>query len=501
MSHDLPDLASQNVGGAVIWANDEFFAPKDNLVKPSEPVFKPDEYTDRGKWMDGWETRRRREPGHDTCVVRLGLPGILEHVVADTAYFEGNYPEYCRLEGAYLEGHPDPETLAEDDDVWTEIVEKSPLEGDTKNPFDVDDAQAYTHLRFHIYPAGGVARLRVRGEVMPELERLRRMGEYDLAGVHNGGAVVDASDEFFGAASNLLLPGRAENMGDGWETRRSREDDHHDWVVLRLADRGEVERLEIDTEHFKGNYPGSCWVEGTCHDGADATVEEADWQTVLPETDLQAHTRHVYESELTDRGPFTHLRLNIAPDGGLARFRAYGRLDETGWASRKLRQLNTFPPARACEAFEACCGAHRWVDAMVEGRPYDNPEELLEASDFVFDDLDEQDWLEAFAAHPRIGDDADAGDQSEQGESWSDDEQSGTDEMAKDTETRLRELNRKYYDKFGFIYIVYASGKSAEKMLEILEGRLANDRETEIENAAEAQRQITQSRLQKLLTP
>ncbi|MFB6352272.1 MAG: 2-oxo-4-hydroxy-4-carboxy-5-ureidoimidazoline decarboxylase, partial [Bradymonadaceae bacterium] len=282
---------------------------------------------------------------------------------------------------------------------------------------------------------------------------------------------------------------------------RSREDDHCDWVVVGLADQGTIERLEIDTEHFKGNYPGSCSVEGARHDGADASVAEADWRTVLPETDLQAHTRHVFEDEIADTGPFTHLRLNIFPDGGIARFRAHGRLDETGWAARKLRQLNTFPARRAREAFLACCGADRWADAMVEGRTYDNPEELLEAADVVFDDLSTDDWLEAFAAHPRIGQEADEGDQTEQGESWSEDEQSGTEEMATDTETRLRELNRKYYDKFGFIYIVYSSGKSADEMLGLLEDRLDNDRETELRNAAEAQRQITQSRLQKLLTP
>jgi len=500
-TRDLPDLASEAVGGAVIWANDEFFAPKDNLVKPDEPVFKSDEYTDRGKWMDGWETRRRREPGHDKCVVRLGLPGVVERIVADTAYFEGNYPEYAKIEGAYLEGHPDPETLAEDDDLWTEIVEKSPLSGDMKNPFEVEADRAFTHLRFHIYPAGGVARLRVPGEAMPEMERLRRMGEYDLAGVDNGGAIVAASDEFFGAASNLLLPGRAADMGEGWETRRSREASHHDWVTIRLAGRGDVARLEVDTEHFKGNYPGTCWVEGTRHDGADATVEEADWTTVLSETELQAHTRHAFEDELVEAGPYTHLRLNIAPDGGLARFRAYGRLDETGWATRKLRQLNTFPHRRAEDAFLACCGSARWADVMADGRPYDDADEIVAAVDYVFDEFDEDDWLEAFAAHPRIGDDAEEGDQTDRGESWSEDEQSDADEMAGETERRLRELNNAYYDKFGFIYIVDASGKSADEMLEILEDRIDNDRETELENAAEAQRQITKSRLQKLLTP
>ena len=502
MSDDTnyPDLASDAVGGAVVWANDEFFASKDNLVKVSEPVWKEGKYTDRGKWMDGWETRRRREPGHDRCVVRLGLPGILQQVDVDTSHFDGNQPEYCTIEACHVDGDPDPEELAENDEIWTEILGESPLDGDSHNVFGIDGDQTFTHLRFHIYPDGGVARLRAYGEAMPELDRLSRVGEYDVAGVENGGRIVDFNDEHFGKASNLLLPTRPQNMGEGWETRR-RRDDGHDWVAVRLGAASEIRRVVVDTEHFKGNYPAACALEGVrVPDGEGRPPQDANWKILLEKSKLRAHTRNTFEDSLHDGGPYTHVRLRIYPDGGVARLRIYGQFSESGWLDRRLRELNALPTRQAHEKLLACCGSRNWTDAMVENRPFGELDELLDTAERVWHELETDDWLEAFAAHPRIGEDADEGDQTEEGEAFSEEEQAGAEEIGDATERRLRELNEQYYDKFGFIFIVFATGKSAEEMLEILEKRLENDRETEIENAASEQLEITKLRLRKLVS-
>jgi allantoicase len=315
---DLTDLAAERLGGAVLAANDEFFAPKENLLKAAEPVFREGEYTDVGKWMDGWETRRRREPGYDWAIVRLGLPGIPRGVVVDTRHFRGNYPESCSIEASAVDGYPAPAELAGAD--WTEILPLSPLQGDSRNTFSIQkDVGRVTHLRLNIYPDGGVARLRVHGEVVPDWERLARRGEIDLAGAENGGQVLACSDMFFGNRHNLILPGPSLGMHDGWETKR-RRGPGHDWAIVQLGRRGRLQRAEVDTSHFKGNAPGSCILEG--RDG-----DLADWREILPRMPLRPHTRHLFD-ELAADGPFTHVRLNIYPDGGVARLRLFGGLAE-----------------------------------------------------------------------------------------------------------------------------------------------------------------------------
>ena len=321
---DLIDLAAERLGGAVLLANDEFFAPKESLLRAAVPIWKEGEYTDRGKWMDGWETRRRRTPGHDWCIVRLGLPGVVHGVVVDTAFFRGNYPEQCSLEGASVAGVPDPEALASDGARWRELLPRSPLAGDSKNAFAISSDERFTHVRFHIYPDGGVARLRVHGETRPDSARLARGQALDLAAMENGGYVVVCSDMFFGHRQNLILPGRSTHMGDGWETRR-RRGPGHDWTIVRLAARGSVQRLELDTDHFKGNAPGRCSLEWCDAPGADAAAlpTTVKWQPLLAETALQPHARHAWEAT---SGPATHVRLNIFPDGGVARLRVFGAI-------------------------------------------------------------------------------------------------------------------------------------------------------------------------------
>src|SRR5437762_9383208 len=214
---ELIDLASERLGGAVLFANDDFFAEKENLLKPAAPIFIDGKYTDRGKWMDGWESRRCRTPGFDWCIVRLGLPGIVRGVVVDTSFFRGNYPEQCSLEACNVLGQPSVEQLLSDEISWREILPRSNLKGDSLNPFEVNDDGRVTHLRFKIFPDGGVARLRVYGEVLPDWQSIKRIGgQVDLAAVEHGGLVLSCSDMFFGHRHNLIMPGRALNMSDGW---------------------------------------------------------------------------------------------------------------------------------------------------------------------------------------------------------------------------------------------------------------------------------------------
>jgi allantoicase len=328
---ELIDLASERLGGAVLVANDEFFAPKENLLKPGVAVFLEGEYTERGKWMDGWETRRRRTPGFDWCIIRLGLPGIVCGVVVDTSYFRGNYPEHCSIEAATFRGSPPDDELTADNVRWIPLLPQMPLVGDSQNPFKIDYNERVTHLRFKIFPDGGVARLRVYGEVSPDWEAIRsRGGEVDLAAVENGGMVLSCSDMFFGHKHNLIMPGKASNMSDGWETKR-RRGPGHDWAIIKLGAAGEIRRVEVDTSYFKGNFPESCSLEACNATGVGAkelTDPSIEWVSILSRTKLQAHTRHLFTDELSNVGTATHLRFNIFPDGGVSRLRVYGKLAE-----------------------------------------------------------------------------------------------------------------------------------------------------------------------------
>ena len=325
---DLIDLASEKVGGAVLVANDDFFAPKENLLKSSAPIFIEGKYTDRGKWMDGWESRRRRTPGFDWCIIRLGLPGVVRGVVVDTSYFRGNYPEQCSLEGASFNGLPSETELLDEAVEWIPLLPQVALNGDSRNPFPIEYDKRITHLRFKIFPDGGVARLRVYGEVVPDWERLKRAGHIDLAAAENGALVLSCSDMFFGHRHNLIMPGRAADMSDGWETKR-RRGPGHDWAIIKLAHPGHIHAIEVDTSHFKGNFPESCSLEATNVTAASAqelTDASVSWQSILPRTKLQAHTRHYFDRELSDAGIVSHLRFNIFPDGGVSRLRVYGTL-------------------------------------------------------------------------------------------------------------------------------------------------------------------------------
>ena len=320
---DLVDLAAERLGGAVVDANDEFFAPKEGLIKSAAPEWREGVYTERGKWMDGWETRRRRSPGHDWAIVRLGAPGVVQGVVIDTSFFTGNYPEYASIDSLAVVGMPSAEELRTSAQ-WQPMLEKVALTGNSANLFAIaSNNDRTTHVRLNIFPDGGVARLRVHGTVAPD-ERVVRPGrEVDLAALENGGFVVACSDMHYGHRQNLILPGRSTHMGDGWETRR-RRDGGHDWSVVKLACRGTINYAELDTDHFRGNAPGRCMLE-YCDAPGVFDAGTANWRTLLGETPLQPHARHRWD-DLSAMAA-THVRLNIYPDGGVARLRLLGRVE------------------------------------------------------------------------------------------------------------------------------------------------------------------------------
>lgn len=339
----LTDLADRRLGGAVVAANDEFFAERENLLKPEAGVFDPTAFGHKGKIMDGWETRRRRgtdgdtphpQAGdHDWALVRLGLPGVIRGVIVDTAHFRGNYPQQVSVEAAHVEGTPSPEELLSDDVVWTEIVARTPVKGHAANGFDVTTERRWTHLRLKQYPDGGIARLRVHGDIVSDPEWLTMLGTFDLAALENGGTIEDASDRFFSSPNNMILPGRSRKMDDGWENRR-RRDTGNDWTRVRLAGHSDVRAIEIDTAYLKGNAAG--WVAVS---GCDATTADpadpAAWTEIISRTPLQPDALHRFRVENADS--VTHLHMDVFPDGGVARLRVHGSLTRAGAAALEQR--------------------------------------------------------------------------------------------------------------------------------------------------------------------
>lgn len=304
----------------MVWANDELFAERENLIKTGAAEFRPATFGHKGQVYDGWETRRRRGVGPEACdwaVVRLGVPGIVRGVVVDTAWFTGNYPPQISVEAAHVSGYPSKDELV-DNAEWVTIVDRADVNGDTRNPFEVGSSRRWTHVRLSIYPDGGVARFRVHGEGLLDPMFAEDM-TVDLAALDNGGRITACSNMFYSSPGNLLSPGVARTMGEGWETSR-RRDSGNDWVEIHLAGQGVVNVAELDTSYFIGNAPGAARLSGRDGDGP--------WFDLLPTTDLQPDTRHRFLID-GDR-PVTDARVDIYPDGGMARVRLFGSLTDAG---------------------------------------------------------------------------------------------------------------------------------------------------------------------------
>lgn len=354
----LCDLAARSLGGAVLAANDEHFAAKENLILGEAPVAR-EGFGHRGKEYDGWETRRRRTPGHDWAIVRLGAPGVVAGVVIDTAFFTGNFPTRASVEGAAVEGHPSLDQLGKAD--WQPLLPLSDLAGDTANAFAVESGRRVTHVRLTIHPDGGVARLRVHGHALPD-PRFLDAGPCDLAALENGARISGVSDAFYGRPAQLISRGLARDMGEGWETRR-RRDDGNDWVEITLACEGVVTLAELDTTWFLGNAPGTASLTGI---GADGEV------TLLPRTRLHPDTRHRF---VIDAAPGVEkVRLDVFPDGGMARLRLWGRPTPAGRSALGRRWFDALPDVQALEVLGSIGIAPADAGRLVGARPL--PEDL-----------------------------------------------------------------------------------------------------------------------------
>lgn len=326
---DAPDfvrrcvnLADARLGAQALSCSDDFFAAKERMLNPAPAEFIPGKYDQNGKWMDGWESRRKRGPGHDWCIVRLARPGHIHGVDLDTSHFTGNFPPSASIEACHLaSGDPNEDT------AWLPLLPAVNLLGNRHHYLVVDGGRAFTHLRVNLYPDGGLARLRVYGTPVFDASANDSDGLIDLVAALNGGTVVAANNEHFGLASSLLLPGRGVNMGDGWETRRRREPGN-DWCIIALAKPGLVDAIEVDTAHFKGNFPDRCSIQAAMVRGGtpeSLVTQSMFWPTLLPEQKLEMDLQHLFLDEIAPHGAISHVRFNIFPDGGVSRLRLRGR--------------------------------------------------------------------------------------------------------------------------------------------------------------------------------
>jgi len=315
------DLAQPRLGSEVVYATDDFFAPKERLIDPKEPVFIADKYDDNGKWMDGWESRRRRGPGHDYCIVMLGACGVIRALDIDTRHFTGNNAPAAMVEACVSDQtHPD------DTIHWHKITKRVTLKADDHNLLRVDSPDSWTHLRLNIYPDGGVARLRVYGNILKDWAAHEKTERIDLAAMEHGGCPIFCNDEHYGSLANIIAPGKGVNMGDGWETRRRRSPGH-DWGIIKLAHMGQIEDILVDTAFFKGNYPDRCSIQAArvAETDEEAMIKDSEnWPEILSEQKLEMDREHVFKAG--DIGPVSHVRLNIFPDGGISRLRLFGRI-------------------------------------------------------------------------------------------------------------------------------------------------------------------------------
>lgn len=318
----LVNLADARLGAKATFVTDDWFADVNRMLNPEAAVWKEGVFDDNGKWMDGWESRRKRFEGYDYAIVRLGIPGRIAGVLIDTAFFTGNFPPSASLDAIYSpEGDPDAE-----DARWETVLDAVDLQGNHKHYHQIDGPTPYTHVRLNIFPDGGIARLRIYGTPHRDWSELAKQGRVDLLASVNGGRALACSDEHFGKMANIINPGRGVNMGDGWETARRRVPGN-DWVILALGHPGIVEEILVDTYHFKGNYPDSCSIQAAYVKGGtddQIATQSLFWRELLPAQKLQMHAEHTF-AELNDLGPITHVKLNIFPDGGISRLRLFGR--------------------------------------------------------------------------------------------------------------------------------------------------------------------------------
>ena len=469
---DLVDLAAKNMGGEVIIASDDFFASKDNLIKDGRAVWDPTTFSDTGKVYDGWESRRNRTESNDWVIIKLARPGVISLIDVDTDHFLGNAPQFISVEG--IMEHFDAKRINELD--WQEIIPVSSVRSGRQNLFIIHNQQTFNFVRLQIFPDGGVARFRCYGRAhVPNTDDLT-----DYASLLNGGKAILASDMFFGEMNNLLKPYPPPNMGDGWETKR-RRGKGHDWVIIELGKAIVPQEIEVDTTHFKGNYPDYCEIDVRSTNLPPNIIAYDDkWTTIISKFKLQGDSKHSI-SDFSIYEPITHIRLRIYPDQGVC----------------MIEELNENEDLRT--QLLACCGSENWADNLIKLLPFRDLNDLIEKSNFVWYNLSEKDWLEAFSKHPKIGDIESLRAKYTQHDTWSKQEQGSMREVVDEVLQKLKQYNLDYERKNGFIFIIFATGKSAEEMLQILETRLENSLSQELEIAAREQNKITRLRLERLV--
>ncbi len=316
----LIDLAQARLGTKIIYKTDEFFAPAIRILNPSPPVFKEGVFDKNGKWMDGWETRRKRGGGHDYLILKLGKPGRIYKIDVDTSFFNGNQPNKVSIDACISN-----KKLPGKNIKWINILKKKKSRPNSHHIFKIKNKLIFTHIRLNIFPDGGVARLRIFGKI--HIKKLSNK-EMNLTSILNGAAPVACNNEHFGRAENILAPGKAKNMGDGWETRRSRGK-NFDWIIIKCGATALIKKIQIDTHHFKGNYPDKCSIQAACVtnniSAKNIVSRSKNWKFLLKKVKLKGHKKHNFKNKLMKNKRINYLRVNIFPDGGISRIRAFGK--------------------------------------------------------------------------------------------------------------------------------------------------------------------------------
>ena len=494
---NLVDLLSERLGGKALACSDDFFASIDNLTQAHEPEWREEAFTERGKWMDGWESRRKRTPGNDWCILKLGAPGVIHAVDVDTRHFTGNHAPFAALDGCLAPADASTEWLR-DQAEWTEVLPPSPCKPGGPNLFSLSHHTSFNHVRLRIFPAGGVARLRCFGIAdAPEAS-----GSIDLASAAAGSRAIVCSDQYFADMNELISTQPPLNMGSGWETKRLNRVGE-DWLVLKLGQPGSLKRVELDTKHFKGNFPDSARLDGLYWPNAPAHLlpHSTYWEPVFADAPLSADAVHSFD-DLLSAGPYTHLRLTMVPDGGISRMRCFGTPAgaQVVTDDALVDHLNGLSAADLESALMRCCGSTRWAQAMAALAPFSSRAQLFGEAENQWWRLAEGDWREAFTHHPKIGADVAAlRERFASTAGWSEGEQQGVSQASESVLAALAKGNTDYEARYGYIFIVCASGKSAEQMLALLQRRADNDPAQEIFIAAGEQAKITALRLEKLL--
>jgi allantoicase len=319
-TNGLIDLAQPRLGTKVIYKTDDFFASANRIINPTEPVFKVGVFDKHGKWMDGWESRRKRTAGHDFIIIKLGKPGTIKKVDVDTSHFNGNQPAMISIEGANSNSNKINQLN------WQPLLSKKKTKANSHHYFTVNSNKVFTHIKFNIFPDGGVARLRLYGSIAKS-NKLKNK-KINLASLLDGSSVIACNNEHFGKAENILAPGKAKNMGDGWETRR-RRGKGFDWLILNSLDGKEIDKIEISTHHFKGNFPSHCSLQAAylpnSKNSKQIVKSSTKWKYLLKDAKLSANKVHVFKNNLMKKDKINFIKINIFPDGGISRFRIYGK--------------------------------------------------------------------------------------------------------------------------------------------------------------------------------